>query len=115
LRERFGPEYERTMGDAGSRMAGERELRAREKRHDALDIKPLDSTIRDRYTRDWASAQEEFVDRPEDAVHDADRLVTSLMHERGYPTQDFGERAGGVVRRCGGLGWRDGHHPSRGQ
>ncbi|MCX4617077.1 MULTISPECIES: hypothetical protein [Streptomyces] len=94
LRERFGPEYERTMGDAGSRMAGERELRAREKRHDALDIKPLDSTIRDRYTRDWASAQEEFVDRPEDAVHDADRLVTSLMHERGYPTQDFGERAG---------------------
>ncbi|MEU2865473.1 hypothetical protein ACIQWL_51770, partial [Streptomyces mirabilis] len=41
LRERFGPEYERTMGDAGSRTAGERELRAREKRHDALDIKPL--------------------------------------------------------------------------
>ncbi|WP_328982810.1 hypothetical protein OG258_49320 [Streptomyces mirabilis] len=89
LRERFGPEYERTMGDADSRMAGERELRAREKRHDALDIKPLDSSVRDRYTRDWASTQDEFVDRPEDAVHDADRLVTSLMHERGYPTQDF--------------------------
>ncbi|MDX3761136.1 hypothetical protein [Streptomyces sp. AK02-04a] len=89
LRERFGPEYERTMGDADSRMAGERELRAREKRHDALDIKPLDSSARDRYTRDWASTQDEFVDRPEDAVHDADRLVTSLMHERGYPTQDF--------------------------
>jgi hypothetical protein len=92
LRERFGPEYERTMGDAESRMAGERELRAREKRHDALDIKPLDSSVRDRYTRDWTSAQEEFVDRPEDAVHDADRLVTSLMHERGYPTQDFDQQ-----------------------
>ncbi|MET7601651.1 hypothetical protein ABZS96_03790 [Streptomyces avermitilis] len=89
LRERFGPEYERTMEDADNRMAGERELRAREKRHDALDIKPLDNRVKDRYTRDWTSVQEEFVDRPEDAVHDADRLVTSLMHERGYPTQDF--------------------------
>jgi hypothetical protein len=92
LRDRFGPEYERTMEDADSRMAGERELKAREKRHDALDIKPLDSRIRDRYTRDWTSVQEEFVDRPEDAVHDADRLVTSLMHERGYPTQDFDQQ-----------------------
>jgi hypothetical protein len=89
LRERFGPEYERTVEDADSRMAGERELRAREKRHDALNIKPLDNIDRDRYTRDWTSVQEEFVDRPEDAVHHADRLVTSLMHERGYPTQDF--------------------------
>jgi hypothetical protein len=92
LRDRFGPEYERTLEDADSRMAGERELKAREKRHDALDIKPLDSRIRDRYTRDWTSVQEEFVDRPEDAVHDADRLVTSLMHERGYPTQDFDQQ-----------------------
>ncbi|MFJ4467103.1 hypothetical protein ACIP2X_06195 [Streptomyces sp. NPDC089424] len=89
LQERFGPEYGRTVEDADSRMAGERELRAREKRHDALDIKPLDSGVRDRYSRDWNSVQEEFVDRPEDAVHDADRLVTSLMHERGYPTQDY--------------------------
>ncbi|MEU0950510.1 hypothetical protein ABZ379_49025 [Streptomyces canus] len=89
LRERFGPEYVRTVEDADSRAAGERELRAREKRHDSLDIRPLDGTVRDRYTRDWTSVQEEFVDRPEDAVHDADRLVTSLMHERGYPTQDF--------------------------
>ncbi|MEU1564069.1 hypothetical protein ABZ504_27070 [Streptomyces mirabilis] len=92
LRERFGPEYERTMEDADSRMAGERELRAREKRHDALDIKPLDSSARDRYTRDWTSTQDEFVDRPEDAVHHADHLVTSLMHERGYPTQDFDQQ-----------------------
>ncbi|OQR63125.1 hypothetical protein B6E66_15945 [Streptomyces maremycinicus] len=92
LRERFGPEYTRTVEDADSRMAGERELRAREKRHDSLDIKPLDSGVRDRYTKDWTHVQDEFVDRPEGAVHDADRLVTSLMHERGYPTQDFEQR-----------------------
>ncbi|MDX2546410.1 hypothetical protein ACOT81_37025 [Streptomyces sp. WI04-05B] len=89
LRERFGPEYGRTVEDADSRMAGERELRAREKRHDSLDIKPLDSRVRERYAQDWTGVQDEFVDRPEDAVHDADRLVTSLMHERGYPTEDF--------------------------
>lgn len=29
------------------------------------------------------------MDRPQDAVHDADRLVTSLMHDRGYPTEGF--------------------------
>ncbi|MFI1359215.1 hypothetical protein ACH4TV_37440 [Streptomyces sp. NPDC020898] len=89
LRERFGPEYTRTMEDADSRLAGERELKSREKRHDSLDIKPLDDRVRDRYSRDWTSVQDEFVDHPEDAVHDADRLVSSLMHERGYPTQDF--------------------------
>ncbi|MQY40728.1 hypothetical protein SRB17_87610 [Streptomyces sp. RB17] len=92
LRERFGPEYERTVEAAGGHVAGERELRQREKRHDELEIKPLPSAVRDRYARDWSSVQEEFVDRPEDAVHDADGLVTSLMHERGYPTEGFEQR-----------------------
>ncbi|MFF1683707.1 MULTISPECIES: hypothetical protein [unclassified Streptomyces] len=89
LRERFGPEYERTVEDADSRRVGEQELRAREKHHDSLDIKPLDSDARDRYSRDWTHVQQEFVDRPEGALHDADHLVTSLMRERGYPTEGF--------------------------
>ncbi|MFE2708232.1 hypothetical protein ACFXI6_50090 [Streptomyces mirabilis] len=89
LRERFGPEYERMVGGSDSRLAAERELRSRERRHDSLEIKPLPPVSRDRYTREWSSVQEEFVDRPEEAVHDADRLVTSLMHERGYPTEGF--------------------------
>ncbi|MFD7779035.1 hypothetical protein [Streptomyces sp. NPDC059753] len=92
LRERFGPEYERTIEGSDSRRAGESELRAREKHHDSLDIKPLDSGTRDRYSRDWSNVQQEFVDRPEDAVHDADHLVTSLMRERGYPTEDFDQQ-----------------------
>lgn len=92
LRERFGPEYERTVEAAGGHMAGERELRQRERRHDELEIKPLPNNVRDQYARDWASVQEEFVDRPEHAVQGADRLVTSLMHERGYPTEGFEQR-----------------------
>ncbi|MFF9125197.1 hypothetical protein ACF09J_18150 [Streptomyces sp. NPDC014889] len=92
LRERFGPEYERTVEGSGDRLTAERELRERERRHDSLDIKPLPPVSRDRYTREWTSVQEEFVDRPQDAVHDADRLVTSLMHDRGYPTEGFDQQ-----------------------
>ncbi|WP_438489679.1 hypothetical protein [Streptomyces sp. S186] len=40
------------------------ELRAREKRHDDLDIKPLPSGSRERSTRDWTGVQQEFADRP---------------------------------------------------
>ncbi|MFJ9818569.1 hypothetical protein ACIRU3_25585 [Streptomyces sp. NPDC101151] len=89
LRERFGPEYERTVEGSDGRLAAERELKARERRHDSLEIKPLSPVSRSRYTQRWSSVQEEFVDRPVDAVHDADQLVTSLMHERGYPTEGF--------------------------
>ncbi|MEU4096337.1 hypothetical protein [Streptomyces sp. NPDC026673] len=92
LKQQFGPEYDRTVEGADSRMDAERELAARTKRHDSLDIKPLQSGVRDRYAREWTSVQEEFVDRPEDAVHDADSLVASLMRERGYPTEDFDQQ-----------------------
>ncbi|MFC9621142.1 hypothetical protein ACFTXM_14435 [Streptomyces sp. NPDC056930] len=89
LREQFGPEYERAVEAKHGRRAGERELREREERHDALDIKPLPAPVRDRYTQDWTRVQETFVDRPDDAVHEADRLVTTLMSERGYPTKGY--------------------------
>ncbi|MET9364457.1 hypothetical protein ABZX93_26555 [Streptomyces sp. NPDC006632] len=89
LQERFGPEYERTVEAQDSRRAAEQELREREERHDALDIKPLPAAARDRYSRDWARVQEQFVDRPDEAVHDADRLVTTLMSARGYPTEGY--------------------------
>ncbi|WP_031002264.1 hypothetical protein [Streptomyces sp. NRRL F-5727] len=93
LRERFGPEYDRTVEEAGGRRAAEHDLERREKRHDDLDVRPLDPAVADRYAREWTGVQEQFVDRPEAAVHDADRLVTALMRERGYPTDDFEQRA----------------------
>ncbi|MFI8521877.1 hypothetical protein ACIGEZ_29295 [Streptomyces sp. NPDC085481] len=92
LREQFGPEYDRTVDDAGSRRAAEYDLASREQRHESLDIKPLSSGARERYAREWRGVQEEFVDRPDGAVHDADRLVTALMQERGYPTEDSEQR-----------------------
>ncbi|MCQ4083981.1 hypothetical protein NGB36_26190 [Streptomyces sp. RB6PN25] len=92
LRKRFGPEYERAVQTTDSRLAAERELSAREKRHDSLNIKPLPPAVRDRYSHDWTRVQEEFVDSPGEAVHDADRLVTTLMQERGYPTEGYEQR-----------------------
>ncbi|WSA81785.1 hypothetical protein OG930_43650 [Streptomyces sp. NBC_01799] len=89
LRERFGPEYERAVEAGDSRTAAERDLRDREQRHDDLDLKPLASTARQQYTQDWTSVQEHFVDRPREAVGEADQLVTRLMKERGYPTEGY--------------------------
>ncbi|MFG2140118.1 hypothetical protein [Streptomyces sp. NPDC048650] len=89
LQQQFGPEYERTVAAKDSRQEAERDLRGREERHDALDIKPLSATTRDRYTHEWDGVQERFVDQPDTAVQEADRLVTALMSERGYPTEGY--------------------------
>ncbi|MEU9619427.1 MULTISPECIES: hypothetical protein [unclassified Streptomyces] len=93
LKKQFGPEYERAVEEKQSRPAAERELREREQRHDALEIKPLSAADRERYTEGWNRAQERFVDHPDDAVHEADRLVTALMSDRGYPTKGFEQQA----------------------
>ncbi|MGK4585172.1 hypothetical protein [Kitasatospora sp. HPMI-4] len=89
LQERFGPEYDRTVQRSESRFAAERELHAREQRHDRLDIKPLPAAARERYAEDWTQVQQRFVDQPDEAVQQADRLVTVLMRERGYPTEGY--------------------------
>ena len=89
LQQRFGPEYERAVDRTGSHRAAERDLRQREQRHDQLQITPLPPGARQRYTEDWKRVQQEFVDRPGEAVQHADRLVTLLMHDRGYPTEGY--------------------------
>ena len=92
LRDRFGPEYERTVQERDTRREAEQELTAREQRVNSLDIRPLDSETREAYARKWMEVQERFVDAPGFAVTEADQLVTSVMAERGYPTEDFEQR-----------------------
>jgi hypothetical protein len=96
LHERFGPEYERTLEERGDRREAEAELAAREKRHADLDIRPLDPETRERYAAEWRDTQAAFVDRPPEAVHRADELVAGLMRERGYPVEDFDQRAADI-------------------
>ncbi len=88
LQNRFGDEYEIVLDEHGSKRRADRELTAREARHDQLDIRPLDPQLRLRYAEQWRAAQARFVDEPDAALEDADRLVEDVMVERGYPVGD---------------------------
>lgn len=89
LRQRFGPEYDRMVAEQQSQRKAEAELANRERRVRKLDIRHLSPQARTEYTTRWAGIQERFVDQPVAAVAQAQELVTSVMQERGYPTEDF--------------------------
>jgi hypothetical protein len=96
LREAFGPEYERSKTEEGSRRKAEAELTARQSRREALDIRPLSAEAHDRYSASWLQVQGRFVDEPGAAVTEADRLVSAVMGDRGYPMDDFGQRSADI-------------------
>ena len=96
FRERFGPEYDRTVKAAGSRRKAEAELSARQERRDKLDIVPLERDASQRYSEQWNDVQAQFVDSPVAAVASADALVTSVMADRGYPMDAFEQRAADI-------------------
>jgi hypothetical protein len=93
LRERFGPEYHQTVRTLKSREAAEAELAAREKRVSRFNIVPLTSADCAKYQQSWLDVQSEFVDHPEDAVLNANRLVREVMEKRGYPVGGFDQAA----------------------
>jgi hypothetical protein len=96
LRERFGPEYERTVKREGDIRRAEGVLEFREKRREKLQIRPLPEADRARFSEDWTSVQSLFVDDPKGAVTQADRLLVDLMQARGYPIGDFEQRAADI-------------------
>jgi FtsZ-interacting cell division protein ZipA len=96
LQDRFGREYDRTVEQAGGRRDAERELREREKRHDELELRDLEPEARDGYVREWQATQGHFVDDPKGAVREADVLVQRVMNDRGYPVDDFDQRAADI-------------------
>jgi hypothetical protein len=92
IRERFGPEYDRTIEQLGNERRAERELVARERRVQKLHINELDAAHRVQFASDWAHAQTRFVDDPSAAVREADELIKTVMRARGYPVEDFERR-----------------------
>ena len=96
LREVFGPEYDRTVEESEDRKAAESELLERRKRVEEFDIRPLDPAERTRFASRWIAVQSRFVDDPKSALGEADELVTEVMSERGYPMDDFDQRAADV-------------------
>jgi len=96
LQERFGPEYERTVTETGDRLAAESDLLDRQARREHLHIVPLEPAARERYLEEWHRTQALFVDSPAEATREADRLIVDVMRERGYPVEDFEQRAADV-------------------
>ena len=93
LQEGFGPEYDLTLHRAGNQARAEAELRERQRRRDELELRPLAPIARRGYLEAWQGTQADFVDDPANAIDEADRLIQSVMRDRGYPVEDFDDRA----------------------
>jgi hypothetical protein len=93
LEERFGPEYERTISVVGDQSQAEKELEQRIAHKKALNIRPLTAEEVNRYALQWQDVQRDFVDEPLNALQKADQLIQEVMRLRGYPVEDFEERA----------------------
>lgn len=96
LQQHYGSEYERLVSETGDQKAAEKELTARERKREKLEIVPLKPSARSDFTTRWHQVQTGFVDNPATAVGVADRLVTEVMRERGYPVDDFDQRAADI-------------------
>jgi len=96
LRQKFGPEYDRAVLTHGSERKAQSKLEDREKRVEKLNIRDLDPTEHERFSKRWEAVQSRFVDSPKGAVAEADDLVSSVMKARGYPVSDFDQRAADI-------------------
>jgi hypothetical protein len=96
LKERFGPEYDRAMNEIGNKRQAEDELDARLAHVNALEIRPLTAEEVNQYALDWQETQTEFVDEPLTALQKADRLIREVMKAKGYPVEDFEQRAADI-------------------
>ena len=96
LHGQFGPEYDRTVQQTDSRREAEADLSARVERREQLSIRPLTEAAQERYTSQWQQVQSRFVDQPAASLGQADELVLQVMRERGYPMDDFEQRAADI-------------------
>jgi hypothetical protein len=115
LQETFGPEYDRRVSDAPTRREAESDLLERQKRHEEFDIRPLSAGAREGYVGLWEKTQARFVDDPEGAISEADDLIQQVMRERGYPVEDFEQRAADLSVDHGDVveHYREGHAIAR--
>lgn len=88
LQQRFGPEYDRVVGEKHGQFRAAAELTRRERRVQRLRIRPLTASARGEYAAEWRVVQEGFVDQPRHALIEGQDLLASVMKERGYPAED---------------------------
>lgn len=93
LRDKFGDEYDRVREREGTRGDTTAELQRRERRVERYDIRQLSEEDSRGFSDRWRSVQTGFVDAPAESVMQADTLVAEVMSARGYPVEDFEDRA----------------------
>lgn len=91
LQTQYGREYDRAVDELG-RLRAQKALSDRERRVDRLAIRPLTREQRDRFAARWDEVEKQFVDDPDGAVREGDRLVEDVMDARGYPISNFEQR-----------------------
>jgi hypothetical protein len=91
LRTHFGPEYDHALEGHRDRRAAERALLDRARRVEKLEIRPLPALRRTELWNRWQAVQAQFVDDPATAIREAHTLLSTVMHEQGYPTGRFDE------------------------
>ncbi len=96
LKERFGPEFDRTQAETGDLRRTEAELAARERRVQTFHSRALSPEEATRFSEVWHHIQTLFVDDPKGAIAEADHLVNEVMGARGYPMADFDQRAADI-------------------
>ena len=88
----------------GDRKEAEAELAGREERREGLDIRSLDQQQRERFAEQSLAVQGRFVDAPQEAVRESDRLVREVMRQRGYPVDNFEHARRGRLGRSPARG-----------
>ena len=92
LRRRFGPEYDRVVGQEQSVTRAENVLEFRQKARKAIQLRSLVPGDRLAFVSRWNDIQQQFSDEPCEAVLGADLLINDLMEARGYPIDNFEQR-----------------------
>ena len=97
LRQKFGSEYDHQVEAAGgSRAKAEAALLKREHKMKKIEIRPLEPVQREGFRAQWTEVQAKFVEDPQRAIAFADALVADVMNARGYPVEDFDQRAADI-------------------
>ena len=97
LKTKFGgAEYARAVEQGGNVRHAETALQERTERVERFHVRPLAASDRARFLQSWRGVQARFVDGPAGAVTEADQLVGDVMSTRGYPTNNFEQRAADI-------------------
>jgi len=94
--DKYGSDYAHTVKTMGNEKKAQTEMDDRQKHVEALNIRSLSLSERERYLAEWKAVQTKFIDQPGPATVEADHLIMEVMRIRNYPVSDFEQRAADI-------------------